>query len=199
MKRVTSFLTLAALCTAPLVGSPAHASTHQRSPHAKPAKSATSPQTVKLGPLVVTGQRLHSLPLPVKLQIIKAALKRSHNFRDENLSKLVCRFGTEGRRDAMGMQLHCETNCDLLLFDEAFRGNYISCGIGDSAAVNERLAAYINSHHFSRSQLMALLKQLPPPGSSYTFQVKSHGKVVARWVMENGQAVKAEVRKKTRQ
>ncbi|MGA7966696.1 MAG: hypothetical protein WCB49_12590, partial [Gammaproteobacteria bacterium] len=153
-------------------------------------------QTVKLGPIVVKGQRLRVLPLPIQLQILKAALKRPVNFRQENLSKLVCRFNQDPRT-AIHQPLHCETNCHLLMTEEALHGTTTaSCNIGKSAALNEQLAAYINSHHVNRSQLESLLKQLPPPGSSYTFQVKSHGKVVARWVIDGGQIVKVEVRKK---
>ncbi len=194
MKRISFFLTLVSVCTVTLIAFPAHALA-QHDAHATPARTTTSPQTIKLGPMVVKGQRLRVLPLPVQLQILKAALKRPASFRQENLSKLVCRFNQDPRV-AIHQSLHCETNCDLLMSDEARRGTFMSCDIGHSADVNERLAAYINNHHFNRSQLAALLKQLPPPGSSYTFQVESHGKVVARWVIDGGQVVKVEVRKK---
>ncbi len=194
MKRISLFLTLAGLCTTLLTALPARASTHQAE-HATPAKTATNLQTVKLGPIVVKGLRLHALPLPVKLQMVKAALKRPANLRQENLSKLVCRFDKQGQRDAMSVPLHCETNCDILRSLEGSVGSYISCDIGESAMLNERIAASINSHYINRGTVMAFLKKLPPPDSSYTFQVKSHGKVVARWVIESGQVVKVEVQK----
>ena len=196
MKRILFSLTPAATYAALLIALPAHAATQQTA-HATPAKSAASPQTVKLGPIVVKGLRLRALPLPVKLQIVKAALKRPANFRQENLSKLVCRFDKQGQRVAMSVPLHCETNCDILRSLEGSVGSYISCDVGESAVLNERIAASINSHHITRGKVMAFLKKLPPADSSYTFQVKSHGKVVARWVIEGGQVVKVEVRKKS--
>jgi hypothetical protein len=160
-----------------------------------PATTAASPQNVNLGLIVVKGKRLLTLPLPVKLQMIKTALHQPINFRQENLSKLVCRFNGDPR-DAMRQPLHCETNCDILMAQNAFNGFFIPCDIGESAMLNERLAAYINTHRINRRELMALLEKLPPPGGSYTFQVKSHGKVVARWVVEGGQVVKVEVSNK---
>lgn len=186
---------VAAVVAIPLLAAgPARALTGKAAP-STPTATAASPQRVDLGPIVVTGIRLHTLPLPVKLQMLKAALNRPVNLRHENLSKLVCRFNRDPR-EVIRQPLHCETNCDILRAQNAFKGFATNCDIGESAALNERLAAYINSHRMNRSQLMSLFKRLPPPGSSYTFQVKSHGKVVARWVVEDGQVTEVEVRKK---
>lgn len=144
---------------------PAHAFMRQGAQSA-PAATAASSQGVNLGPIVVTGKRFHALPLPEKLQMVKAALHRSINLRQGNLSKLVCRFNTRDPREAMRHSLHCETNFDILMAQDAFGGFLASCDFGKSAMINERLAASINGHRIERSPLTALLKNSRHPAAA---------------------------------
>lgn len=195
MKRTPMIIFVAVAGILLFAAGPSHAAM-RKAAQSTPAATAVSSPKVDLGPLVVTGQRLHTVPLPVKLQILKAALNRPGNFRHENLSKLVCRFNDGDSHGAMHQQLHCETNCDSLKAENAFAGFFTNCDVGENAQFNERLAAFFNSLRVNRAVVKGLLKRLPPSGSSYTLQVKSHGKVVARWIIENGQVTKIEVRKK---
>lgn len=104
MKSTPLFLTVLAACAPLLISFAAHASTHEDA-QSPATVTAASPQDVKLGPMVVTEMRLHTLLLPVKREMLKSALNRPIRLTRKNLSKLECRL------IAADLETTCITRC----------------------------------------------------------------------------------------
>ena len=186
------------LCAGLMVAAAPMASAYARSGDNPPADHATyklSEQRVKLSPIVVNGQRLI---LPLYLQMVRTALHRPWSPLQVDKNKLVCRF-----QDMMGSRLQtlkCSTNGqhfkqqrETQLALVSARQKYAPNGRNTSIniALNDgqipvTIANYTTQHRVNRGAIMALLKKLPPRGSSYTLRVTSHGKPVVDYVIKHG-------------
>lgn len=168
---------------------------------ARAGSSAPSLATVSAGqtaanlhPIVVKGRKV--LPLPVALEVVKAALKRPVSFARKDLGKLVCRF--EPITGTHFQTLNCETNCQRLIdHDAAAMHAFIgpgACGAAGESAVQttgKAVVNFMNLHRINPGALRALLRKLPPVNSSYVFRVTdSKGRPVKDYHIKDGNVVK---------
>ncbi|MGH8274386.1 MAG: hypothetical protein ACRES9_09095 [Gammaproteobacteria bacterium] len=168
-------------------------STQAQASNPPPAATASQQEVTNLSPLVVTGRKI---PLPVALQMIKAALKRPVSYRSQDWHKLVCQF--EGGRHHPPT-LDCRTNCQRWEQSMLYQGVHVSTQlcyapispgfISSPGRIAATVAGWTDQQPINRGALLKLLKKLPPANSSYTLRVTDHGKVVAEYVFKHGKLV----------
>lgn len=157
-------------------------------------------RTVSLSPIVVNGRHV---PMPVALQMIKAAVKRPWSSDPRDRNKLVCVF--QHIFTSHFETMVCETNGQH--FDRAARtraaleeGESLSYDRnGESVSglevalergyLQEDIGSFMNQHPMNRGAIMTILHDLPPANSSYTLRVMDHGKAVTEYVIKKGKVV----------
>ncbi len=147
-----------------------------------PAAASTSKaaQTIWLSPLVVNG---HRIPMPVALQMAKAALKRPWSSAREDREVLVCR--TPELTGSHFRTLRCQTNAEYFREQDATQLGFLLAMNGGVMPM-EDVSKGLNDRRINVSVLNALLAKLPPANASYTLQVKDHGKIVTKYVFKKG-------------
>lgn len=166
----------------------------------------TMPQRqVKLSPIVVSGQRM---PLPIALQLIRAALGRPWSSARADRNEMVCRF--QMMLGSHLQALRCETNAQHQrvaertqagLFEaraETSAGCDLFCSL-TTKAPPIAVIRYVDSHPISRGAMEKLLKKLPPPGSSYTLRITQDGKPVIEYVIRHGKVSRVYVTRARKQ
>jgi len=139
-----------------------------------------------LSPMVVDGR---NVPAPVALQMLKNALHRSWSSDPKDRDVVVCRTPV-----MTGSHLHtlrCETNREYF---RTMRKTQMGLLTGGGLPANED--GWSTSHRVNAAALRHLLNKLPPATSSYTLQVKDHGRVEAEYVFKKGRLVKTWKRSK---
>lgn len=145
-------------------------------------KYRVSRSTVELSPIVVYGQHL---PVPLILQMVKTGLHRTWSGKWADRGKLVCRF--EYMLGTHFQTLKCMTNGEHFKVQDATQLAMINA-YTNHGEIPETIADWTNGHIINPGAMKALLKRLPPLGSSYTLRVTAaHGKPAIDYVIEDGE------------
>lgn len=142
-------------------------------------------KAVWLTPLVVNGQRI---PMPVALQMAKAALKRPWSSAAQDREVLVCR--TPEATGSHIRVLRCQTNAAYFREEDATQTGLLLSLNGSHRVPWEDVSNALNARAINASVLNSLLAKLPPADASYTLQVKDHGKITAKYTFKKGRLVK---------